>query len=928
MQEDTSNKNLSGVKIFVFLFVFIGLLFLETSCRKKAEEPSVQPEKSERAGLTDKKREDTSPLIPAKKAQAEKLTFQTVPKDGESVWKLDEPLVIFFSQAVSAEDLVFKVSPDPGGWTTSWQDEGKQAVLQHAQSFLQGKVYEWEIVLKSFNKKQTVRFTAYGPTSFELIDEDEKKGILDMNTAWPLRFQALFEPGLLPKDYQSPTPVISGTPMLVRFSRIRSQLKKETLDKLKPYLVRPMHPESIFSRRLLEDKEEFPSKDTELSGKLYAQRPILSAILNLWMPPVDCPPKIRIWARNDAAGKAKAQEVCQALKDYQMFEKFIDVMEAEPLPDAGGKTAEGMNEKNKRERFIIDTGGNDSLDIYIVKPHHLKDTDPDSGKVVYACGMCCDVYDTRITPAHILIRQDLSGDQLKSTLAHELFHAFQFAFDSDESLWWMEGTAVWATDFIGPHWNKEHVYVPHAFESGTHTLKTITSEDGRHEYGIYIFPYYLGMPKKFGFRIVGQIWRGCKEETKALEAVENVLREDFREVFQDFALLNYDDTSNAIQEEYPETLNVINSHGAREEKISKAGRHTIEKIEVPPLGATYIRIYNRIPQEQKKQLPHMLFDLEPLAMMEELTVTALFDPEFGEEPEDWTGMEEKSLCLNFDDDDFNYLILVIANHARDFPVFSTFDIEVNADRCLEGDAVGKVTYRQITKSYSDYHKDNVLTWSKDENNIEGTVYAAFSYKESQYAESTEEITEVYEVKSWEIVSIQGIFTDYRFNESQTPGYPNYQKNIYDYRAHGAMPLDMESSDVIGNLEIVFDAQTGKAKAVRFPNFVAPHRWKGSWEETHVSRSGTRKDGGAIDQKGIILRLSNWVGDSSSIVQGGYLAGCRVRKGESGSEFSGEAKHVTINSREPIDSGTKTNYQQLQTSWTLKRNIKKKKQADK
>ena len=39
-------------------------------------------------------------------------------------------------------------------------------------------------------------------------------------------------------------------------------------------------------------------------------------------------------------------------------------------------------------------------------------------------------------------------NSLRVTAAHEFFHAIQFAYDVDEDLWFMEGTATWVEDEV------------------------------------------------------------------------------------------------------------------------------------------------------------------------------------------------------------------------------------------------------------------------------------------------------------------------------------------------------------------------------------------------------------------------------------------------------------------------------------------------
>jgi hypothetical protein len=83
--------------------------------------------------------------------------------------------------------------------------------------------------------------------------------------------------------------------------------------------------------------------------------------------------------------------------------------------------------------------------------------------------------------------------------------------------------------------------VEDAFDRKKFLLKTITLEEDSHEYGIYIFPYYLST--KYNDKKIGDIWKVCGGDLQALDAVEEVLEGNFRDVFKEFALLNYDDTS-------------------------------------------------------------------------------------------------------------------------------------------------------------------------------------------------------------------------------------------------------------------------------------------------------------------------------------------------------------------------------------------------
>lgn len=131
---------------------------------------------------------------------------------------------------------------------------------------------------------------------------------------------------------------------------------------------------------------------------------------------------------------------------------------------------------------------------------------------------------------------------------------------------------MWAENYINPSWDTERgrreEFVKLAFNKKAKTLIILTNEKNLREYAAYLFPYYLSDVNPKDKTLIRKIWENC-EKMRGIDATEIALKGELREIFKKFALLNYDDTSAAIKKRYPETLNVISYHGAKEYRMEK-----------------------------------------------------------------------------------------------------------------------------------------------------------------------------------------------------------------------------------------------------------------------------------------------------------------------------------------------------------------------
>ena len=135
------------------------------------------------------------------------------------------------------------------------------------------------------------------------------------------------------------------------------------------------------------------------------------------------------------------------------------------------------------------------------------------------------------------------ADNMRVTAAHEYFHAVQFAYDVNESAFFMEATATWAEDEVYTGINDNRQYLPYGPLG--HPDRALGSSSGLAPYGAWIFFRHLSetWPKEVGKLpvIVRQIWEKAAGGPSSITAIEGVLADrgtNFRDEFARFATRN------------------------------------------------------------------------------------------------------------------------------------------------------------------------------------------------------------------------------------------------------------------------------------------------------------------------------------------------------------------------------------------------------
>lgn len=122
-----------------------------------------------------------------------------------------------------------------------------------------------------------------------------------------------------------------------------------------------------------------------------------------------------------------------------------------------------------------------------------------------------------VTSAYLTVDNDYTDriyatrglDGLHVTVAHEFFHAIQFAYNARDLTWWHEATATWMEDVAYDDVNDYFQYTPFVLNSPTVSLDSQPNLQDPHQYGACIYVHYLD--QVFGRRAIRETWEGLGE---------------------------------------------------------------------------------------------------------------------------------------------------------------------------------------------------------------------------------------------------------------------------------------------------------------------------------------------------------------------------------------------------------------------------------
>lgn len=279
-------------------------------------------------------------------------------------------------------------------------------------------------------------------TSFDLIDTALKDEKITKIESIDLKLKTIFSPKALPEEYRSDQNTGED-----RFHSIQFEiqwlydhwdsLSQEEKDHFYKYLALPDDPESIHNTDIIDhDKNSFLEK-LNFAAAAYAATPE-NTTFHGEIVRVISGKKIELWAQipNDPVKKKEYMKKINAVKDALQY----------TFP--------------KLKKYFGKDLKMDAI-VSICKLPGFYGIANDLQKFIYKNGKERSTY-------YVRVAKRLDGKLLKATVAHELFHVFQFNSttadtNTDDKTWIMETTAVWAEDFIYPTYDTEHEYTKKFF---------------------------------------------------------------------------------------------------------------------------------------------------------------------------------------------------------------------------------------------------------------------------------------------------------------------------------------------------------------------------------------------------------------------------------------------------------------------------------
>ncbi len=322
--------------------------------------------------------------------------------------------------------------------------------------------------------------------------------------------------------------------------------------------------------------------------------------------------------------------------------------------------------------LLCDATQDPRLDVYLVPRSEIGGN---SGETI---GMCLK------SSSFILIADDESDEQLRTTFAHEFFHAEQFAAGAvcGEPDGWVEGAATWAMAEVYPKNPETHKAFFWSLDPERFTLKDAGAPVAS---GYSAWPYWYFLRKEHGAGAIGKMFTLLGAQSAFDDAVRFGPGVDFDGLWKDFAVAMFNGTPVG-QSGFP-----LQSFSAWDDYHDHPGT-PLPKIEVA-LGASKS---GPDPDTFRtavtaKPLGLNYFDLDVIdSDVKEVTVTNGFETsahvgvelwaetEAGWKRIDLTREGSKAFCFDTPDETFSHAVLAISNAGKT-AASRNIDVTVNTN---------------------------------------------------------------------------------------------------------------------------------------------------------------------------------------------------------------------------------------------------------
>ncbi len=464
-------------------------------------------------------------------------------------------------------------------------------------------------------------------SSAALIAADRAAGRISVEKALLYRVYAVFGDERLPSRYAGDAGAAPDDLVLRDVADHWRGLSSRTRRSLMPFLRPPAARGSWFSRL------SGPSARAAEPGDAYDPCTSQQFSDPGWKNVAAAGGKVRIWWWKDNAGdQALASTLATTVN--AAWPVYRKLMIRTPLSDAKEK--------------LCYHGPDGALDIYLVD------------SIPRATGLTIPSWLTRwadaecnASPAFIVMKNTSGTFTRPFTIAHELFHAFQFAFTHKGGCssdgWFDEGSANWAANTILPQDDGEHFF--------TRALDDPRSPIDGMDYASW--PFMLWMEKTLGAQTIRKTYEQFEKQPGML-AVDAAIG-GLRQHALDFARHAWNqkplDPSFVAWDHFPVTPKV-DDHEIVQTHLYLAGEHE-RTANVPVDIGAHARDYRSFTITDDK-LRQVTFR-NPLAADPDARIGAILTLRSGATRfEDWSGKDTVRLCRDQPEQDVADLVIVYA----------------------------------------------------------------------------------------------------------------------------------------------------------------------------------------------------------------------------------------------------------------------------
>jgi hypothetical protein len=518
-------------------------------------------------------------------------------------------------------------------------------------------------------------------TAQALIEAAHAAGRIDLVTSLVYRAEALIGLPGLPPEFAGATPAFEDNGLFAAILDLLPTLSPADQARLKPFVVRPTDPASIFAggaAAVTGDSATLTSYSRPSAG-----RPTTNDVNECrnWVDSGPASPHFKVWAcvtANPADDQAVVSGVAATMDDLwaRMTPPVPNGM-GQPLPD--GRSA------NPGPEF----GGDQRIDVYVLALTEsvFREGDQRSISDGAALEVPSEPFTGKTASGFMLVnRGRLTNPDFRNDLIHEFFHILEMAHNyramvnsAGQLQWFEDASATWAESYFG-----QSVVVHGWFHDFQASPLSLASSDGDHPQQAYIWPIF--MEQEVGASAIFTTWQQIEGVGKAdFDGVNAVINAQlpFKDHFRDFAVRNLNQdvlgqvTAPGPEKRYQQLVPSIPGTywpTIDDNTVSSDTTTSWTPTSMPALTARYLHLSDSAPGG------NVTLDLSGLTPADSLDADVLVHVKDHWERRQVDGTQF-TYCRDVPADDIDQLYLVVSNHSDDPSSIISGAVTIKAGPC-------------------------------------------------------------------------------------------------------------------------------------------------------------------------------------------------------------------------------------------------------